>query len=96
MKLRPLHDRVVVKRHDAEKTSAGGIIIPDSAAEKPAQGKIVAVGKGKMADNGEVVALDVQVGDTVLFGKFSGTEIAINGDDVLIMREEDILGVIAA
>ena len=96
MKIRPLHDRVVVKRMEAETTSAGGIIIPDSATEKPLQGKIVAVGKGKVTESGEVLALDVKVGDTVLFGKFSGTEIPLNGEDVLIMREEDILGVIAA
>jgi chaperonin GroES len=87
---------VVVKRMEAETTSAGGIIIPDSATEKPLQGKIVAVGKGKVTESGEVLALDVKVGDTVLFGKFSGTEIPLNGEDVLIMREEDILGVIAA
>lgn len=96
MKIRPLHDRVVVKRMEAETTSTGGIIIPDSAAEKPIKGKVVAVGKGKMTDSGDVIALDVKVGDAVLFGKFSGTEIKIDGDDVLIMREEDILGVIAA
>ena len=96
MKIRPLHDRVVVKRLEAETTSAGGIIIPDSATEKPLQGKIVAVGKGKVTESGEVLALDVKVGDTVLFGKFSGTEVPLNGDEVLIMREEDILGVIAA
>ena len=96
MKIRPLHDRVVVKRLEAETTSAGGIIIPDSATEKPLQGKIVAVGKGKVTESGEVLALDVKVGDTVLFGKFSGTEIPLNGEEVLIMREEDILGVIAA
>ena len=96
MKIRPLHDRVVVKRLEAETTSAGGIIIPDSATEKPLQGKIVAVGKGKVTKSGEVLALDVKVGDTVLFGKFSGTEVPLDGDEVLIMREEDILGVIAA
>lgn len=96
MNIRPLHDRVVVKRMEEERTTPGGIIIPDSAAEKPLKGKVVAVGKGKVTDSGDVIALDVKVGDAVLFGKFSGTEIKIDGDDVLIMREEDILGVIAA
>ena len=96
MNIRPLHDRVVVKRMEEELTSAGGIVIPDSAAEKPMKGKVVAVGKGKITEGGEVLALDVQVGDAVLFGKYSGTEIKIDGDEVLIMREEDILGVIAA
>lgn len=96
MKIRPLHDRVVVKRMEEELTSAGGIVIPDSAAEKPMKGEVVAVGKGKVTDSGDVLALDVQVGDSVLFGKYSGTEIKIDGDEVLIMREEDILGVIAA
>ena len=96
MKIRPLHDRVVVKRMEEELTSAGGIVIPDSAAEKPMKGKVVAVGKGKMTDDGKAIALDVKVGDNVLFGKYSGTEIKIDGDEVLIMREEDILGVIAA
>lgn len=96
MNIRPLHDRVVVKRMEEERTTPGGIIIPDSAAEKPSKGKVVAVGKGKVTDSGDVIALDVKVGDAVLFGKFSGTEIKIDGDDVLIMREEDILGVIAA
>ena len=96
MKIRPLHDRVVVKRMEEERTSAGGIVIPDSATEKPLKGEIIAVGKGKVTDSGEVLALDVKVGDSVLFGKFSGTEIKIDGDDVLIMREDDILGVIAA
>ena len=96
MKIRPLHDRVVVKRMEEELTSAGGIVIPDSAAEKPMKGKVVAVGKGKMSDDGKAIALDVKVGDNVLFGKYSGTEIKIDGDEVLIMREEDILGVIAA
>ncbi len=96
MKIRPLHDRVVVKRMEEERTSAGGIVIPDSATEKPAEGEVVAVGNGKANDAGEVRALDVKVGDKVLFGKYSGTEIKINGDEVLIMREEDILGIIAA
>ena len=96
MKIRPLHDRVVVKRMEEERTSAGGIVIPDSAAEKPVEGEVIAVGKGKVTDAGEVRALDVKVGDKVLFGKYSGTEIKIEGQEVLIMREEDILGVIAA
>ena len=96
MNIRPLHDRVVVKRMEEERTSAGGIVIPDSAAEKPMKGEVVAVGNGKVNDAGEVRMLDVKVGDQVLFGKYSGTEIKIDGDDVLIMREEDILGVIAA
>lgn len=96
MKIRPLHDRVVVKRMEEERTSAGGIVIPDSAAEKPMKGEVIAVGNGKVSDSGEVRALDVKVGDQILFGKYSGTEIKIDGDEVLIMREEDILGVIAA
>ena len=96
MKIRPLHDRVVVKRMEEERTSAGGIVIPDAATEKPAEGEIIAVGKGKINESGDVLAMDVKVGDKVLFGKYSGTEIKIEGQDVLIMREEDILGVIAA
>jgi len=96
MKIRPLHDRVVVKRMEEERTSAGGIVIPDSAAEKPMKGEVIAVGNGKISDSGDVRALDVKVGDQVLFGKYSGTEIKVEGEEVLIMREEDILGVIAA
>jgi len=96
MKIRPLHDRVVVKRMEEERTSAGGIVIPDSATEKPAEGEVIAVGKGKINDSGEILAMDVKVGDKILFGKYSGTEIKIDGAEVLIMREEDILGVIAA
>ncbi|MGB5676765.1 MAG: co-chaperone GroES [Gammaproteobacteria bacterium] len=96
MNIRPLHDRVVVKRMEEERTSAGGIVIPDSAAEKPQKGEIVAVGNGKLTDSGEVRALDGKVGDQVLFGKYSGTEIKVDGEDVLIMKEEDILGVLAA
>ena len=96
MKIRPLHDRVILKRMEEETTSAGGIVIPDTAAEKPMRGEIVAVGKGKRLDSGEVVALDVKVGDTVLFGKYSGTEVKVNGEDLLVMREEDIMGVIEA
>ena len=94
MKFRPLHDRVVVKRVDSETKSAGGIIIPDTAAEKPMQGEIIAVGPGARNENGEIVALDVKKGDTVLFGKWSGTEVKIDGDDLLIMKESDIMGVI--
>ena len=96
MKIRPLHDRVIVKRMEEERTSPGGIVIPDAATEKPIKGEIIAVGNGKVNDAGEVRALDVQVGDQVLFGKYSGTEIKVEGEEVLIMREEDILGVIAA
>ena len=94
MNIRPLHDRVVVKRMEEERTSAGGIVIPDSAAEKPVRGKVLAVGNGKITDNGEVRPLDVKVGDTVLFGKYAGTEIKVDGEEVLMMREDDILGVI--
>ena len=94
MKIRPLHDRVIVKRLEEERTSPGGILIPDTAAEKPVQGKIVAVGKGKILDDGQVRALDVKVGDKILFGKYSGSEIKIDGEEHLIMREEDILGVV--
>ena len=94
MNIRPLHDRVVVRRKEEETTSPGGIVIPDSAAEKPAQGEILAVGKGKTNSNGELQPLDVNVGDTVLFGKYSGTEVKINGEDLLVMREEDIMGVL--
>ena len=94
MNIRPLHDRVVVRRKEEETTSPGGIVIPDSAAEKPAQGEILAVGKGKTNSNGELQPLDVKVGDTVLFGKYSGTEVKINGEDLLVMREEDIMGVL--
>ena len=96
MKIRPLHDRVVVKRMEEERTSAGGIVIPDSATEKPSKGEVLAVGNGKVNDSGEVLAMEVKVGDQILFGKYSGTEIKIDGEEVLIMREEDILGVFAA
>ena len=95
VKIRPLHDRVIIRRKEEERTSAGGIVIPDSATEKPVRGEIVAVGIGKILDNGEVRALDVKVGDQVLFGKYAGTEVKIDGDDFLVMREEDIIGVIA-
>ncbi|MGM0564468.1 MAG: co-chaperone GroES [Pseudomonadota bacterium] len=94
MSIRPLYDRVVVKRQEEESKSAGGIIIPDSAAEKPAQGEIVAVGEGKPLENGEVRALAVKVGDTVLFGKYSGTEVKVDGEDLLIMREDDIQAIV--
>lgn len=96
MNIRPLHDRVVVRRMEEERTSAGGILIPDSAAEKPMRGEVVAIGTGKRLDNGDVAALAVQVGDTVLFGKYSGTEIKIDGDDVVVMREDDIMAVVNA
>ena len=93
MSLRPLHDRVIVKRLEEETTSPGGIVIPDTAAEKPSRGEIVAVGNGKIQDNGEVRALDVKVGDKVLFGKSSGTEVKVDGEELLVMREDDIMAV---
>ena len=96
MNIRPLHDRVILKRMEEETTSAGGIVIPDSAAEKPIRGEIVAAGTGKRLDSGETIPLDVKVGDTVLFGKYSGTEVKMNGDELLVMREDDIMGVIEA
>ena len=94
MKIRPLQDRVIVKRIEEEEKTKGGIIIPDTAKEKPQEGKVVAVGKGKPNDDGKVVPLDVKVNDRILFGKYSGSEIVIDGEEHLIMREEDILGVI--
>jgi chaperonin GroES len=94
MNIRPLHDRVVVRRMEEERTSSGGIVIPDSAAEKPIQGEVIAVGKGKLLDNGDVRPLDVKVGDRVLFGKFSGNEVKVSGEEVVVMREDDIMGVI--
>ena len=94
MKIRPLHDRVIVKRLEEERTSPGGIVIPDSAAEKPSQGKIVAIGKGKILEDGSVRPLDVKAGDKILFGKYSGTEVKVDGEDLLVMREEDIMAVI--
>ena len=94
MKLRPLHDRVVIKRMEEERTSPGGIVIPDSATEKPIKGEVMAVGNGKVNDAGEVRPLDLKVGDTVLFGKYSGTEVKVEGDDLLVMREDDIMAVI--
>ncbi|ABQ37269.1 MULTISPECIES: co-chaperone GroES [Bradyrhizobium] len=94
MAFRPLHDRVVVKRIDAEEKTAGGIIIPDSAKEKPSQGEVIAVGPGARDESGKLVPLDVQVGDRVLFGKWSGTEVKIDGQELLIMKESDIMGVL--
>jgi chaperonin GroES len=94
MKFRPLHDRIVVKRIDAEEKTAGGIIIPDTAKEKPQQGEVIAVGPGARNEQGQLVPVDVQVGDTVLFGKWSGTEVKIDGEDLLIMKESDIMGVL--
>jgi len=94
MKIRPLHDRVVVRRLEEERASAGGIIIPDNATEKPMQGVVIAVGLGKHLDNGDVRALAVKVNDVVLFGKYSGTEVKIAGDELVVMREDDIMGVV--
>ena len=94
MKIRPLQDRVIVRRLEEEEKTKGGIIIPDTAKEKPQEGKVIAVGKGKVTEDGKVIPLDVKVGDKILFGKYSGTEIKIEGEEHLIMREEDILGVI--
>jgi len=94
MKIRPLHDRVIVKRLEEDRKSPGGIVIPDTAAEKPVQGQIIAVGKGKILEDGQVRALDVKVGDKILFGKYSGTEVKVDGEDLLVMREEDVMAVI--
>ena len=94
IKIRPLHDRVIVKRLEEERTSPGGIVIPDSAAEKPVRGKVMAVGKGKILEDGNVRALDVKVGDHILFGKYSGTEVKVDGEELLVMREEDVVAVI--
>jgi len=94
MKIRPLHDRVVVRRMEDERTTAGGIVIPDSAAEKPMRGEVIAIGTGKILDNGDQRALAVKVGDVVLFGKYSGTEVKVNGQELVVMREDDIMGVI--
>jgi len=94
MKIRPLHDRVIVKRIEEERKSAGGIVIPDTAAEKPEQGEILAVGKGKKDDKGKLIPVDVKVGDRVLFGKYSGQTVRVKGDELLVMHEEDIMGVI--
>jgi chaperonin GroES len=94
MKIRPLHDRVIIKRLEAETLSAGGIVIPDSAAEKPIKGEVIAVGNGKILESGEKRALDIKAGDKVLFGKYSGTEVKVDGQELLVMREEDIMAVI--
>jgi chaperonin GroES len=94
MKFRPLHDRVVVRRLDSDEKTAGGIIIPDSAKEKPMEGKVIAVGPGARNEKGDLIALDVKAGDTVLFGKWSGTEVKIDGEDLLIMKESDIMGIV--
>ncbi len=96
MKIRPLHDRVLVKRLEAETKSSGGIVIPDTAAEKPIRGEVVAVGKGKLLENGEVRPLDIKNGDRILFGKYSGTEVKIDGEEYLVMREDDVMAVIDA
>ena len=94
MDIRPLHDRIIVERLEEETKTAGGIIIPDTAKEKPQQGKVIAVGKGKKTEDGKVLALDVKVGDRILFGKYAGTEIKIEGKEFLMMREDDVLGVV--
>jgi chaperonin GroES len=94
MKIRPLHDRVIVKRLEEERTSPGGIVIPDTAAEKPVQGKIIAVGNGKILEDGKIRPLDIKVGDKILFGKYSGTEVKVDGEELVVMREEDVMAVI--
>jgi len=96
MKIRPLHDRVIVKRTEEDRISAGGIVIPDTAAEKPVRGEVIAVGNGKILEDGSVRPIAVKAGDKVLFGKYSGTEVKIDGQELLVMREEDIMGVIEA
>ena len=96
MKIRPLHDRVIVKRMEEERKTASGIVIPDTAAEKPDQGEIIAVGAGKKDDQGKLIPLDVKVGDRVLFGKYAGQTVKADGDELLVMREEDIMGVVEA
>ena len=96
MKIRPLYDRVIVKRLEENRSSPGGIVIPDTAAEKPVQGRILAVGKGKILENGAVRPCDVKVGDKILFGKYTGTEVKVEGDDLVVMREEDVMAVIEA
>ncbi len=94
MSIRPLHDRVIVKRVEEETTTPGGIVLPGSAAEKPSQGKVLAVGSGKLLENGTVRPLEVKVGDKVLFGKYSGNEVKVDGEDLIVMREEDIMGIL--
>jgi chaperonin GroES len=94
MNIRPLHDRVIVRRKEEERTTAGGIVIPDSATEKPSMGEVLSVGNGKVTDSGDVRALDVKAGDTVYFGKYSGTEIKVDGEELLIMREDDIIAIV--
>ena len=96
MKIRPLHDRVIVKRLEEVRTTASGIVIPDTATEKPDQGKVIAVGPGKKDENGKVIALDVKVGDKVLFGKYAGQSVKVDGQELLVMREEDLMGVVEA
>ncbi len=95
MKIRPLHDRIVVRRIEEKETAKGGIIIPDTAKEKPQEGQVLAVGNGKILENGTKIALDVKVGDKILFGKYSGTDIKLDGEDVLILREDEVLAVLA-
>ena len=94
MKIRPLHDRIIVRRMEEERTSAGGIVIPDAAAEKPIKGEVIAAGNGKILENGEIRALDIKAGDKVLFGKYSGTEVKVDGEELLVMKEDDIMAVI--
>ena len=94
MKIRPLHDRVIVRRLEEERKTAGGIVIPDTAAEKPVRGEVIAVGNGKILENGDVRPLDVKVGDKVLFGKYSGTEVKVDGEELVVMREDDIMAVL--
>jgi chaperonin GroES len=94
MKLRPLHDRVIIRRMEEERTSPGGIVIPDSATEKPIRGEVVAVGNGRLMENGDVRALDIKAGDKVLFGKYSGTEVKVEGEELLVMKEDDVMAVI--
>lgn len=96
MKIRPLHDRVVIRRLDEETTTKGGILLPDTATEKPSRGKVLAVGPGKLLDNGEVRPVDVKTNDEVLFGKYAGTEVRVDDEDLIVMREDDIMGVIEA
>ena len=94
MKIRPLHDRVIIRRMEEERTSPGGIVIPDTATEKPIKGEVIAVGNGKVLENGEIRALDLKAGDKVLFGKYSGTEVKVDGDELLVMKEDEVMAVI--